>query len=81
MTAVLLFVEHELSEREVNGTLKDLAELRCDDEDCVDVTVLVPCAAHWAVALGDVVGAARELNRRPRPPLAQAAVGVASGRP
>lgn len=58
MTTILLFVEHELNEPEVTATLEALAELRVDGGDQVDVTVLVPCAAHWPVALGDVVVAA-----------------------
>ncbi len=59
MTAVLLFAEHELTDREVSRTLDALAELRGDGEDPVDVTVLVPYAAHWPVALVDELAAAR----------------------
>ncbi len=58
MTTVLLFAEHELNEREVTGTLGALAELRVDGEHQVDVTVLVPCAAHWPVPLMDELAAA-----------------------
>jgi len=59
MTTVLLFTEHELNEREVTWTLEALADLRVDGEDPVDVTVLVPCAAHWSVPLMDELAAAR----------------------
>lgn len=58
MTTVLLFVEHELNEREVTGTLEALAQLPVHGEPQVDVTVLVPSAAHWPVALSDVLVAA-----------------------
>ncbi len=58
MTTVLLFVEHELDDREVTATLRALAELQGEGRDKVDVTVLVPCATHRLVALSDVLVAA-----------------------
>jgi hypothetical protein len=58
MATALVLAEHELSEREVTGTLKALAELRVDGEGQLDVTVLVPCAVHWPVPLMDDLAAA-----------------------
>ena len=58
MTSILMFVEHELNEREVTRTLEALAALRVHNEDLIDVTVLVPCAAHRQVPLSYVLVAA-----------------------
>jgi hypothetical protein len=57
MTMVLLFAEHELTRREVTETLQALAALRVDGDGQVDVTVLVPCSATWAVTLMDDLAA------------------------
>jgi hypothetical protein len=59
MTTVLLFVEHELSAREVTKTLEELVNLRVGGEDQVDVTVLVPCPSLWSAALMDDLAATR----------------------
>jgi hypothetical protein len=62
MTTVLVFVEHELSEREMGRTLAELADLRVDGERDLDVTVVVPYHADWESPLMLDVAAARGMS-------------------
>jgi hypothetical protein len=60
MTAVLLYVEHELDDHEMAAALAALASLPGRDGDAlVDVTVLVPYRDPHATSLMDDVAAAR----------------------
>ena len=60
MTAVLLYVEHELDDHEMAAALAALASLPGQDGGApVDVTVLVPYRDHHATTLMDDVVAAR----------------------